>query len=94
FNVISYEDTVGAMLQEAIWADTERLDSDEDYQDTTVAFLKAVVKGWIYAAENPESAAEGTVAADAVSSRPDQLVGFVDHPQFVAGAPTGTGSNG
>ncbi|MEH6781784.1 MAG: ABC transporter substrate-binding protein [Rhodoglobus sp.] len=63
FNVISYEDTVGAMLQDAIWADTERLDSDEDYQETTVAFLKAVVKGWIYAAENPESAAEGTVAA-------------------------------
>ena len=25
FNVISYEDTVGAMLQDAIWADTERL---------------------------------------------------------------------
>ncbi|MGV8913381.1 MAG: ABC transporter substrate-binding protein [Rhodoglobus sp.] len=63
FNVISYEDTVGAMLQDAIWADTERLDSDSDYQDTTVKFLKAVVKGWIYAAENPESAAEGTVAA-------------------------------
>jgi len=63
FNVISYEDTVGAMLQDAIWADTERLDSDTDYQDTTVKFLKAVVKGWIYAAENPESAAEGTVAA-------------------------------
>ena len=26
FNVISYEDTEGAMLQDAIWADTERLD--------------------------------------------------------------------
>ena len=25
-NVISYEDTVGAMLQDAIWADTERLE--------------------------------------------------------------------
>jgi len=63
FNVISYEDTVGAMLQDAIWADSERLGSDEDYQDTTVKFLKAVVKGWIYAAENPEAAAETTVAA-------------------------------
>jgi len=63
FNVISYEDTVGAMLQDAIWADTERLDSDTDYQDTTVKFLKAVVKGWIYAADNPEAAAETTAAA-------------------------------
>ena len=30
FNVINYEDTEGAMLQDAIWADTERLESDED----------------------------------------------------------------
>ena len=63
FNVISYEDTEGAMLQDAIWADTERLDSDEEYQETTVKFLKAVIKGWVYAAENPEEASEITIAA-------------------------------
>ncbi|KQV26538.1 ABC transporter substrate-binding protein [Yonghaparkia sp. Root332] len=62
-NVISYEDTVGAMLQDAIWADTERLESDEAYQETTVAFLKAVIKGWVYAAENPEDAAQITIDA-------------------------------
>jgi len=63
FNVISYQDTVGAMLQDAIWADTERLESDEAYQESTVAFLKAVIRGWIYAAENPEEASEITIAA-------------------------------
>ncbi|GAA1212320.1 ABC transporter substrate-binding protein [Rhodoglobus aureus] len=63
FNVISYEDTVGGMLQDAIWADSERLDSDEAYQETTVKFLKAVVKGWIYSAENPEAAADITIGA-------------------------------
>jgi NitT/TauT family transport system substrate-binding protein len=62
FNVISYEDTVGAMLQDAIWADAEKLESDEDYQETTVSFLKAVIKGWVFAAENPEEAAEITIA--------------------------------
>ena len=51
------------MLQDAIWADTERLESDEDYQDTTVKFLKAVIKGWIYAAENPQEASDITIAA-------------------------------
>jgi NitT/TauT family transport system substrate-binding protein len=61
FNVISYEDTVGAMLQDAIWADTERLESDEEYADTAVAFLKAVVKGWVYARDNPEEAALLTI---------------------------------
>jgi NitT/TauT family transport system substrate-binding protein len=63
FNVISYEDTVGAMLQDAIWADTERLESDDAYQDTTVAFLKAVVKGWAFARDNPEDAAQITLDA-------------------------------
>jgi NitT/TauT family transport system substrate-binding protein len=63
FTVISYEDTVGAMLQDAIWADTERLESDEEYQETTVEFLKAVIKGWVYAAENPEEASQITIDA-------------------------------
>jgi NitT/TauT family transport system substrate-binding protein len=63
FDVISYEDTEGAMLQDAIWADTEKLESDEEYQETTVKFLKAVIKGWIYAAENPEEVSEITIAA-------------------------------
>jgi NitT/TauT family transport system substrate-binding protein len=57
-NVISYEDTVGAMLQDAIWADTDRLANDAEYQETTVAFLKAVIKGWAFVAQNPEQAAE------------------------------------
>lgn len=63
FTVISYEDTVGAMLQDAIWADTERLDTDAEYQQTTVAFLKAIIKGWIYAGDNPEEAAQTTIDA-------------------------------
>ena len=61
FNVISYQDTVGAMLQDAIWADTERLESDEEYAETAVAFLKAVVKGWLFARDNPEDAAAITL---------------------------------
>ncbi|HWM34635.1 MAG TPA: ABC transporter substrate-binding protein [Pseudolysinimonas sp.] len=56
FDVVSYEDTDGAMLQDAIWADTERL-SDPAYEDAAVRFLKAITKGWIYARDNPEEAA-------------------------------------
>jgi NitT/TauT family transport system substrate-binding protein len=63
FNVISYEETAGAMLQDAIWADTDRLESDSDYAETAVKFLKAVIRGWVYAAENPEKASEITIAA-------------------------------
>ena len=56
FDVVSYEDTEGAMLQDAIWADTARLD-DPAYADAAVRFLKAVTKGWLYAKDNPEDAA-------------------------------------
>ncbi len=57
FDVVSYEDTDGAMLQDAIWADTVRLD-DPAYADAAVRFLKAITKGWIFARDNPEEAAE------------------------------------
>jgi NitT/TauT family transport system substrate-binding protein len=63
FTVISYQDTVGAMLQDAIWADTERLESDEAYAETAVSFLKAVIKGWAFARDNPEEAADITLAS-------------------------------
>ena len=62
FDVVSYEDTEGAMLQDAIWADTVRLD-DPAYADATVRFLKAITKGWIYARDFPEEAAALTYDA-------------------------------
>jgi NitT/TauT family transport system substrate-binding protein len=62
FDVVSYEDTEGAMLQDAIWADTARLD-DPAYADAAVRFLKAITKGWIYARDNPEEAADITYQA-------------------------------
>jgi NitT/TauT family transport system substrate-binding protein len=65
FNVISYEDTAGAMLQDAIWADTARLD-DPAYADAAVRFLKAIIKGWVYARDNPEDAA--AIVFDAATS--------------------------
>ncbi len=62
FDVVSYEDTDGAMLQDAIWADTQRLE-DPAYADAAVRFLKAVIKGWIFARDNPEDAAAITYDA-------------------------------
>ncbi|MGQ2915852.1 ABC transporter substrate-binding protein [Microbacterium aurantiacum] len=63
FEVVSYQDTAGAMLQDAIWADTARLESDPAYADAAVRFLKAVVKGWVFARDNPEEAAQITYDA-------------------------------
>ncbi|MGA8255298.1 MAG: ABC transporter substrate-binding protein [Nocardioides sp.] len=91
FNVISYEDTEGAMLQDAIWADTERLASDDEYAETTVAFLKAVIKGWAFARDNPEDAAAITVAAGSSWGPSHELWMTNETNKLVWPAPNGIG---
>lgn len=71
-NVINWNDVGTAMLQDAIWADTERLE-DEDYADTTVKFIKASIKGWAYAKDNPEDAAGIVTASGSTLGESHQL---------------------
>ncbi|HWL02838.1 MAG TPA: ABC transporter substrate-binding protein [Microbacteriaceae bacterium] len=61
-DIVFYEDTVGGMLQDAIWARTADL-ADPAFAAQTTAFLKAVAKGWIYARDNVEEAASISYAA-------------------------------
>ena len=63
-NVISWNDVGTAMLQDAIWANSEKL-GDSAYADQTTKFVKASIKGWVYARDNPEQAAK--IVADAGS---------------------------
>jgi len=70
--VINWNDVGTAMLQDAIWADTERLD-DEDYAETTVKFIKASIKGWVYAKDNPEEAAAIVTASGSTLGESHQL---------------------
>ncbi len=44
FTAVDWNDEGTAMLQDAIWANSEKLASDEAYQDTTVKFIKASLK--------------------------------------------------
>ena len=52
-NVIDWNKEGTAMLQDAIWANADKLADDQDYADTTVKFIKASIRGWIYAAREP-----------------------------------------
>ncbi|MEA9986641.1 MULTISPECIES: ABC transporter substrate-binding protein [Subtercola] len=61
-NVIDWNTEGTAMLQDAIWANTDKLKNDTTYQDTTVKFLTAALKGWIYARDNPQKASDIVVA--------------------------------
>ena len=72
-NVIDWNDEGTAMLQDAIWANTDQLESDADYAANTVKFIKASIKGWIFAANNPEDAAGIVTAAGSSLGQSHQL---------------------
>lgn len=55
--VIDYNDLGVAMLQDALWADTNKL-NDEAFRAQTVDFLAASMKGWIFCRDNVEEGVE------------------------------------
>lgn len=71
-NVINWNDIGTAMLQDAIWAQTDKLE-DSAYADQTVAFIKASIKGWVYAKDNPEEAAKIVTDAGSKLGQSHQL---------------------
>jgi NitT/TauT family transport system substrate-binding protein len=62
FNKIDWNTEGTAMLQDAIWANTDKLQNDKAYQDQTVKFLTASFKGWAYCRDNPEKCRDIVVA--------------------------------
>ena len=72
FSVINWNDAGTAMLQDAIWANTERL-SDPAYQDTTTKFIAASLEGWAYCRDNPESCRDIVVKAGSKLGASHQL---------------------
>ncbi len=73
FTVIDWNDEGVAMLQDAIWADATRLADDEGYRETTVKFLKASLKGWVYARDHAQEAADVVTAAGSTLGTSHQL---------------------
>ncbi|WP_062305963.1 ABC transporter substrate-binding protein [Demequina subtropica] len=71
--VIDWNEEGTAMLQDAIWADSERLASDEDYAATTTKFIKGTIKGCVYAKDEPEAAADIVTAAGSTLGTSHQL---------------------
>jgi len=61
-NVVSYEEVGVGMLQDAIWADGERMDSDESYIDIAGRFVAASLQGWAYCRDNVQECVDIVVA--------------------------------
>jgi NitT/TauT family transport system substrate-binding protein len=90
FSVIDWEDQGTAMLQDAIWANTERL-ADPAYQDTTTKFVAASLQGWAYCRDNVESCRDIVVAAGSTLGASHQLWQVNEVNKLIWPAPAGAG---
>jgi len=72
FSVVDWNADGTAMLQDAIWASTDKL-SDPAYQDQTTRFVAASIQGWAYCRDNVESCRDIVVRAGSKLGASHQL---------------------
>ena len=90
-NVISYEEDGVGMLQDAIWADGERLESDDAYRDIAVRFVTASLQGWAYCRDNVQACTDLVVAQGSKLGASHQLWQMNEINQLIWPAPDGVG---
>jgi NitT/TauT family transport system substrate-binding protein len=72
-NVINWNDEGTAMLQDAIWANADKLASDTTYAANTEKFIKASIEGWVYVRDHPQQAADIVTKAGSTLGTSHQL---------------------
>ncbi|MBW6439690.1 ABC transporter substrate-binding protein [Actinoplanes hulinensis] len=72
FAIIDWKTEGSSMLQDAVWANTQKL-NDPAYQQQTVKFLTATIKGWAFCRDNPEKCRDLVVAKGSKLGRSHQL---------------------
>jgi NitT/TauT family transport system substrate-binding protein len=72
FQIIDWKSEGTSMLQDAVWANTDKL-NDPKYQQQTVKFLLGTIKGWAYCRDNPESCRDMVVAKGSKLGKSHQL---------------------
>ncbi|HEY2298077.1 MAG TPA: ABC transporter substrate-binding protein [Jatrophihabitans sp.] len=89
-NVINWNQVGTAMLQDAVWANTTKL-QDPSFQNTTVKFLTASYEGWIYCAKNPTDCRDMVVKAGSKLGASHQLWQMNEVNKLVWPSPQGIG---
>jgi len=90
FSVIDWNATGTAMLQDAIWASSERL-GDPAYQDLTTRFIAGSLEGWAYCRDNVESCRDMVVAAGSTLGASHQLWQVNEVNKLIWPSPEGAG---
>jgi NitT/TauT family transport system substrate-binding protein len=89
-NVLNWNDEGTAMLQDAIWANTKKL-QDPAYQAMTVKFLTASYQGWIFCAANPQECRDDVVKAGSKLGASHQLWQTNEVNKLIWPSPDGIG---
>jgi NitT/TauT family transport system substrate-binding protein len=89
-NMINWNAQGTAMLQDAIWANTTKL-KDPAFEATTVKFLTASYKGWIYCAANPTDCRDLVVRAGSKLGASHQLWQMNEVNKLIWPSPQGIG---
>jgi NitT/TauT family transport system substrate-binding protein len=90
-NVVSYEEFGVGMLQDAIWADGERMDSDESYIDLAGRFVAASLQGWAYCRDNVQECVDIVVAKGSKLGASHQLWQMNEINKLIWPAASGVG---
>ena len=91
FNAIDWNAEGVAMLQDALWANTEKL-KDAKYQEQTVKFLVASLKGWAFCRDNLDKCRDITVAAGATLGAGHQQWQINEVNKLIWPSPAGIGT--
>ncbi|MDT3438909.1 ABC transporter substrate-binding protein [Pseudofrankia sp. BMG5.37] len=91
FNTMNWNDVGTAMLQDAIWANTDKLQGDKAYQDTATKFVTASIKGWIYCRDNPTDCRDLVVAAGSKLGKSHQFWQVNEINKLIWPSPDGIG---
>jgi NitT/TauT family transport system substrate-binding protein len=90
FDTIDWNAEGVAMLQDAIWANTDRLD-DEAYAEQTVKFIAASLQGWAFCRDNVEQCRDITVAAGSTLGASHQMWQVNEVNKLIWPSPDGVG---
>ena len=90
-NVVSYEQAGVGMLQDAIWADGERLANDDSYVDIAGRFVAASLQGWAYCRDNVQECRDIVVAKGSKLGDSHQLWQMNEINKLIWPAPNGVG---
>jgi NitT/TauT family transport system substrate-binding protein len=90
FNAINWNDVGTAMLQDAIWAQTDKL-KDPAFQDTAVKFIEGSLQGWAFCRDNASKCRDIVVAKGSKLGNSHQLWQMNEINKLIWPSPKGAG---